>query len=400
MSKNLRDLIILATLTIFLTFLIWTPHFFGFKSFWGLNFSNGFETIYRNYDGLEYIIIAKSFYIPSLIAQLQDTLTPAYYASHFPGYSILIFIFAPILGFLKSMLFVSVISTILAVWAFYYLVKDFKLTDNPLLLSSIFIFLPARWVVVHSVGSSEPLFIFLTIASIYFFLKYEQGKFIFLRLKNPIKVNKYLTFSVIFATLAQITRPPGILLFIALVFYVNFKMFKSIKKEGFIRSYINHLNYFPLLLIPLSLLGIFAYFGFSYNDFWAYFHSGDNIHLTFPPFQVFNKYQAWVGDIWLEDIVFIFILGFLGGITLFKKKLYILSFFVFTYLGASTLIAHRDISRYILPVAPFILIAFEKVLISKEFKIILPIILTAIYLYAQNFILANTAPISNLSLFN
>jgi len=98
--------------------------------------------------------------------------------------------------------------------------------------------------------------------------------------------------------------------------------------------------------------------------------------------------------------VYIFILGFLGGIMLWKKKLHSLSFFVLTYLIASTFVAHRDISRYLLPISPFLLIAFEKVLTSREFKIILPIIALAIYLYCQNFILANTAPIPNLQFFN
>jgi len=77
-----------------------------------------------------------------------------------------------------------------------------------------------------------------------------------------------------------------------------------------------------------------------------------------------------------------------------------MAFFVLIYLAASTLVAHRDISRYLLPIFPFILIAFEKVLTTREFKIILPIILLAIYLYSQNFILANIAPIPNLEIFN
>ncbi len=85
---------------------------------------------------------------------------------------------------------------------------------------------------------------------------------------------------------------------------------------------------------------------------------------------------------------------------LLKQRLYPLAFFVLTYLAAGTLVAHRDISRYLLPISPFVLIAFEKILTSREFKIILPIILLAIYLYAQNFILQNTAPIPNPSLFN
>lgn len=376
MSRSIKDCLTLIFITLAITFLIWLPHLLVLPNFWGLSFKEEFSTIYRNFDGLEYVIIAKTFYNPELIATLPQSLPATYFASHFPGYAILISFFAPFLGFLKSMLFVSLASTILATWAFYFLVRDFKLSSHPLFLSLAFLILPARWLIVHSVGSSEPTFILFIILTIYFFMKFEQAeKFM------------YIAMAGIFGLLAQITRPPGILLFIALLLFI------------FIKG-TNRLKYFPLILIPLGLLGVFYLYSLTYGDFWAYFKSGDNIHLTFPPFQVFNRDQFWVGDIWLEDIIYTLTLGFLGGVILLKRKLYILAFFVLTYLLASTLVVHRDISRYILPIAPFILIAFEKVLTSKEFKIILPIILLAIYLYSQNFILANTAPIPNLQLFN
>lgn len=382
MGKTIKDLTILTILTLLVTLLIWLPHILALPNFWGLSFKEGFSTIYRNFDGLEYIIIAKSFYNPGQIASLPQSLPASYFASHFPGYAVLIFVFAPILGYLKSMLFVAILSTILSVWAFYFLVKNLKLTTNPLFLSSLFLILPARWLVVHSVGSSEPLFIFLIITAIYFFIKFEQtGHFVDIILVG------------ISGLFAQITRPPGIILFTALMLYLFFKLFLQ-------KTTLNHLKYSPLILIPFGLFGIFYLYGQTLGDFWAYFHSGDNIHLTFPPFQVFNKYQSWVGDIWLEDIVYIFLLGFLGGILLIKQKLYPLAFFVLVYLTASTLIAHRDISRYLLPISPFILIAFEKVLISREFKIILPIIAMVIYLYSQNFLLSNVAPIPNSQFFN
>lgn len=389
MNKTIKDLLYILLATLGITFLIWLPHLLNLSNFWGLNFSNGFLTIYRNFDGLEYVIISKTFYNPDLIAILQQSLPAHYFASHFPGYSILIALFAPILGYLKSMLFVSLISTILATWSFYLLVRDFKLTSHPLFLSLLFLVLPARWLVVHSVGSSEPLFLILIIIAIYFFMKFEQsGK----------KVE--LIYAALAGLLAQMTRPPGILLFISLMAFVHWRFYLQEKVLGLKKAWLNHLKYFPMILIPLGLLGVFYLYSKTYGDFWAYFKSGDNIHLTFPPFAVFNKHQFWVGDIWLEDIVYIFILGFLGGVTLWRKKLYPLAFFVLTYLTAAIFVAHRDISRYILPVTPFVLIAFEKVLTSKEFKIILPIILLAIYLYSQNFILNNTAPIPNLSLFN
>lgn len=366
-------------LTLAVTALVWLPHILSLANFWGLSFREGFSTIYRNFDGLEYIVIAKSFYNPTLIASLPQSQPAIYYASHFPGYSILIALIAPFVGFLKSMLLVSLTSTILSVWAFYLFVKKLKLTSQPLFLSALFLILPSRWLIVHSVGSSEPLFIFLVISALYFFIRFEQTRHLI-----------DIILAAVFGLSAQLTRPPGILLFISLILYIL----------GFKKVWTNHLKFFPIVLIPLGLLGVFYLYGNNYSDFWAYFHSGDNIHLTFPPFQVFNKGQFWVGDIWLEDIVYIFILGFLGSVMLWKKRLYPLAFFTLTYLIAATLIAHRDISRYILPVSPFILIAFEKVLTSKEFKIILPIIILAIYLYAQNFLLINVAPVPNLQLYN
>lgn len=380
MNKTVKDLTLLTLAVIASTFLVWLPHLLTLPNFWGLDFSNGFSTIYRNFDGLEYIVIAKSFYDPSVIANLPLGLPANYFASHFPGYAIVIAAFAPFLGFLKSMLFVSIFSTIFASWAFYFLVRDFKLSNHPLFLSLIFLILPARWLIVHSVGSSEPIFILFVLLTVYFFLKFEQAK----------KMS-HILLAGLFGLAAQITRPPGVLLFIGLSFYIFWRSRKN---------WLNPLKYFPLILMPLGLLGIFYLYGQTYGDFWAYFHSGDNIHLIFPPFQVFNKHQFWVGDIWLEDLIYIFILGFLGGVLLLKQKLYPLAFIVLTYLLASTLIAHRDISRYILPITPFLLIAFEKVLTSREFKIILPFILLAIYLYSQNFILANSAPVPNLQLFN
>lgn len=388
MTRTWKDLLIIATSTLILTFLVWLPHLFHLPSFYGLDFSQGFATIYRNFDGLEYVIIAKTLYDPQAIANLPQSMPASYYASHFPGYSLLILLFAPLLGFLKSMLFTSLLFTILSAIAFYFLIRDFKLSSQPLFLSVVFLLLPARWLIVHSVGSAEPFFIFSIIASLYFFLKYEQ----------TLKY-QFVLLTAIFGMAAQLTRPPGILLFIALALYVAWKMITN-KSYNFVTKFVETIPYFPLLLIPVVLFSIFYWYSLSYQDFFAYFHSGDNIHLTFPPFQVFNKNQFWVGDMWLEDIVYIFLLGFLGGVMLFKQKLYPLAFFVLTYLGASTLVAHRDISRYVLPIFPFILIAFEKVLTSKEFKIVLAILALGIYLYAQNFIIQNTAPIPNLEAFN
>jgi len=245
MTKTLKDLLILSTLTLVLTFLIWLPHILALPNFWGLNFNNGFNTIYRNFDGLEYITIAKTFYKPELIAKIPQSLSANYYAAHFPLYPILILAFSSTLGFLKSMLFISLAFTIFSAWAFYFMCRDFKLSIHPLFLSIIFLILPARWVIVHSVGSAEPVFIFFVITCFYFFLKFE---------KNSLFLNILL--SAIFGLGAQLTRPPGILLFIALALFVHYKFYLESKTLGFKKAYLRHLRYFPYVLIqiPDSLL--------------------------------------------------------------------------------------------------------------------------------------------------
>jgi len=387
-EKILKDLIVIASSTILITLAIWIPHIFR-MNFYNLNFSNGFDGIYRNFDGLEYIIIAKSFYNPEIIKQLPQHLPVEYYAAYFPGFALFILLFAPLLGFLKSMLFVSLLFTVLSAIAFYFLVKDFKLTLHPLYLSLIFLILPARWLIVHSVGSAEPMFIFFLIATIYFFMKFEENH-------KPL----FLYASGIFGFLTQFTRPPGILIFVAFILYLLWKLIFKEKELFFKKLFKLVLTYFPLLLIPFSLLLVFYWYHLIFNDFFAYFHSGDNIHLSFPPFQVFNKNQFWVGEIWLEDIVYILLLTIFGSLLLIKQKLFPIAFFTLTYILATVFVAHRDISRYILPVFPFMLIAFEKVLVSKEFKIALLLISLGIYLYAQNFLIENIAPVSNIGALN
>lgn len=388
---NLRVLVTLFIITLTISFLIWIPYLIKPSSDllhglgYNLDFSRGFNTIYQNFDGLEYVVIAKTFYNPQMIAQIPQNLPAAYFPAHFPGFPILINIFAPFAGYLKSMLFVSFLFTFLASFAFYKLVKDFKLSSQPLFLSFVFLVLPARWVIVHSVGSPEPLFIFLTILALYFFLKFEDSK-------KPL----FIWLTALASSSALLTRPPGILIFAAFVLYVIYKNFKS---RSFGQLIKNITEYYPLLLIPVSLFGLFLFFQNTLGDFWAYFHTGDNIHLTFPPFQVFNKHQFWVGDIWLEDMIYIFILGYISAFKLLKS-LPILGFFVLVFTVASSFIVHRDISRYILPIAPFVLIALDKEVTSKEFKIALIFILLAVYLYSQNFILENVAPVSHLGLFN
>jgi len=111
---------------------------------------------------------------------------------------------------------------------------------------------------------------------------------------------------------------------------------------------------------------------------------------------VFISNNTWVDSIWLEEIIYIYFLSIYAVYRLIKKfKFDIVTVFPAIFVIATLLVSHRDISRYIAPVYPFLLLAFAKKITKKSVIIILLIILPAIILYAINFIMGNTAPIAD-----
>ena len=178
-------------------------------------------------------------------------------------------------------------------------------------------------------------------------------------------------------------------------------MFPKIKLAalaGTFKKWIQTINFkhlLSILLIPLGLLGIFVLYKFQLNDFFAYFHSGDNIHLFFPPFQIFNYSEPWVGTFWLEEVIFIYLFGILGLIKLIKMKENQLAWFVGIFFTSILFVSHRDLMRYSLPIVPFLLIAFSDTIIKKEFKIAMLVLIIPIYLFSLVYISQNVMPISD-----
>jgi 4-amino-4-deoxy-L-arabinose transferase-like glycosyltransferase len=379
-KKISQDLILLVLATIASTLFVWLPFACGL--------GKSMLTVFANYDGPNYLVIAKTLYQPELIRRTFSLPIPLeYYPAHLPGYPFLIKLLDSFMPGTWAMLLGTLITSILAAIIFYLFIKKFKLSQSPLFLSILFLFLPARWLVVRSVGSPEPLFIFALLASFYFFKSALTPVSQNLVSKKKIVTIDFLLAG-IFGGLAQITKTPGILLFIV---YGIWLMVLAIKKKKI------YYQSWPLLLMPVSLLAVFFFYYLQTGDFLAYFHSGDNFHLVFPPFQAFATGRNWLGDFWLEDMVYVYLFGALTVILLFKQKLYDLAAFAAIFFTATLFVAHRDLSRYSLPLMPFALIALAPFLEKKEFKIAFLIILPAIYFYTLNFILHNVAPIADWS---
>lgn len=375
--NKIQPYLLISLITVASTLLLWLP-FIMHQSLWlGLIIDNAdFAYIYRHFDGLLYIIPAKTLYdikkidVPGTGFILELPLSAKYFAAHLPFYPVLIRLFAGIFGYLKSMLVVNLLATLGLVNFFYFLLKRFNLTEKPLSLLVIFLFLP-RFFVVRSIGAPESLFILLMLLSLFFFEK------------------KSYWLAGIFGGLSAMTKTPGILLLpvYCLVFI-----------EEFYRTRIFNWQWFRILTIPLGLFAVFGLYHVQMNDFFAYFHTGGVVPMPYP-YSVFNAKALWVGTAWLEEVVFYFFLFALTVVTLYKFKLRSFFYFSLVFFIAIIFIRHRDIARYSLPLWPMAAIAFEKAFTSKKFVLALLIILPAVYLYAWNFLSANVMPVSDWKVF-
>lgn len=371
MAEKIKNFILIATLSLLPTFLIWLPFFLRLHSFWGIPLpQSGLATIVANYDGPLYLVVAKTFYNKAQIsANYQFPLPTEYYTSHFPLFPLLIRLVGIVTNYPYSMLVVTLLSSILSLYFFHKLISQFADKKNALFLTLLFAVFPARWLVVRSVGSPDPLFIAACMASLYYF-----------------KSKKYM-WAGIWGALAQITKSPGIILLISFVILIGLE-YSKIQK-------IDLKKYLPILLIPLSLLLVFTTYYFTQYNFWAYFNSGDNIHLFFPPFQIFNYSAPWVGTFWLEEIIFIYMIGAVGTYRLFAKREIEYAVFTGIFFVLTLFVAHRDLMRYSLPIVPFLFVAFSDFLTRKESKIAFALIAIPIYLFSLAFISQNIMPISN-----
>ena len=381
MLKKLKHLLPILVFTLLPTLLIWLPFFFRMKSFWTIPLpSAGMATIVANYDGPLFLVVAKTFYNPELIkASFSFPLPTEYYAAHFPLFPLLIRLVAPIMGFPYAMLSLTLASSALALYFFHRFISRYVDAKNATWITFVFSILPARWLITRSVGSAEPLFLAAIIASLFYFQK-----------------RKYWAAG-IWGVLAQLTKSPGILLFIAYTAAIVAPHFKKLATMSF-RKWVKLLHFkrvYPIGLIPVSLFALFVLYQFTFNDFLAYFHSGDNIHLFFPPFSIFNYSAQWVGTFWLEEVIFVYLFGILGLLALIKQKRSVLAWLVGIFFVSTIFVSHRDLIRYSLPIVPFLFVAFSDTLVKREFKIAMAVLIIPIYLFSLAYISQNVMPISD-----
>jgi len=311
----------------------------------------GMTTVYQNYDGPYYAAVAKCFYNKDCLGKSFDfPLKLEYYPAHFPLYPTLIRLIG-VIGLIRAGVIINLLAAVAGTIVVYE-VSGRKLWAG---LTWLF-FWPRMWA-VRSIAGPETLFILFLVSSLYFF---QKGKY---------------WLSGITGAMAVLTKSPGILLFAAYAMIMNRKSW-------------------PVLVIPLTLVGLFYFYKVQTGDFLAYFHSGDNIHLQALPFRVFDSSQPWVGTFWLEDILWIYLVGGIGVVRAIRKNK-VFGTFGAVFYATILFVSHRDIARYSLPLVPVVLLGLSDVLERKEVRWVIGLLVIPMFFYTVNFLIHNQLPIAD-----
>lgn len=381
MRKGILISIIVALVTMFV---VWSPFALHLNKFWGINFrGQGMETIVENFDGINFLVVAKTLYEPHKIevdfASVKNWRENLYFSAHYPLFPLVVRTFDSIFSGPNALLSTIILSNVLLSLSVFLFMREMlgKESKLPLLLTLVSLFYPARMLAVRSVGSNEPLFIAFSLLSL---LMYRKKKY---------------TLSALLGSFTVLTRSPGILLFLAYGASIFWQNKDNMKR--FVKTLL------PYLLMPLSLVLLWSYYAYVYGSFFAYFQVGGNINLSFPPFQVFGTDNPWSSGMWLEDIVYIYVLFSIGiirmGQKLKKEWSSPIVLYPLIYLASIFFIVHRDIARYSLPIAPFVLLGLSDFLKYKYVKYILLVMAIPVTLWTWNFLLQNAQPIMDWSPF-
>lgn len=344
----------IVTTTIFLGYYLLTKH-------------TRLDIVYKNWDGPGYVLAAKSLYDPAVAYENNffnsGDITPdwSWLPAHFPLYPLAIRAFS-FLGYFQSMLLIALLFTYLSYIALYELVRSLKITKHPLLVTLPFIFLSPRWFVVSHVGNSESMFVFFLIMFLLYFQKKKHGK------------------SAIFLALTQITRPHAIFFGLGVALVALIDLVKSRNLASTVRTYRHY------LLVPFSIIAVFAFYYFQTGNFWAFFEAISlTKNLQAIPFATFTFPSANIETFWQEVNATNYVVYLAAALMMFRKRFWQFGIISLTFFVPLIFLHHSDISRYAIPMLPFAFIAFSEMLEKKEFTLATLLMSPAIYMYAINF---------------
>ncbi|HEV8232323.1 MAG TPA: hypothetical protein VGQ75_08235 [Thermoanaerobaculia bacterium] len=313
--------------------------------------------VYRFWDGPNYLTIARTLYDVQpdnpLLAYVR---TPRYFFVHLPMYPLLVRAVS-FFGYQQAMLLVSIVATCVATILFYRLCRDVWKLASPEFLTVVFLFLPPRWLLYRSTGSTEAVYIAFTLAAILFFQRSQVAR------------------ASIFGAFATLTRISGLMIApaFAVVLLLRRKRLRSMAW---------------LVLIPAVLAGYFLFCAARTSNFFEYFSQHGEKVAAFRPFGFLPVlFQKGL----YHQAEFHILLALVYGVGTSRLRPFPVLFWYCVFeLGLHLFISTEDWSRYFLAMAPFALVVgFREVIDTRAFRwIFAPYVVVALY-YAWNVIPSN-----------
>ena len=307
-----------------------------------LPYRHDMSPVYAFWDGPSYLMIAHDLYeVRPGNPLAPDRTKPPYYASHLPGYPLLVRVLS-FVGYQRALLAGSVLPAIAAVLLFYRLARDVWKLPSPGFLSLVFLFLPPHWVLYRSVGATESLFIALVLASIFFFEKKQLGM------------------ASIAAGLASFTRFSGLLILPAYAYLI-------LRTPGRRRSLL------WLAVIPVGVTLYFLYFIARFGDALQPIERNLELFSSLVPFWDVTRINSWPAGQASEFYILLTLVYAIGTLRLWKKYPV-----AFAYCGLQMLfclfLSGADWARLYLAMAPFALIlGFHDLLNTRAFRWAFPV---------------------------
>jgi hypothetical protein len=315
--RMLRRATVLAALLAMITLLLaWAPFLFFSRM----------DIVVRHFDGPNYLVVAKTFYVPPRSPLPAYALTPWYFAVHPPLYPFVLRV-CSLFGGWKAGLFLATGLLAIASAAAFALYANEAVPEIPVVLAVLaFLFLPARMFLYRALGASEALMSLLVVLAV---LAWRKGR---------------AEWALFAAALSTITRTNGILVVAVLCVAL---LVAGRVKTAFVGG--------ALAAVPLLLL--FSWHRFLFGDFFALLHAHDESaggagRLTFP-FAFIGEMAArndWETAEMLPGLHLFFILC---AARLWVKGDRLEAGLIAAHVALFSLLRERDLARYYLTVAPF-----------------------------------------------
>jgi hypothetical protein len=298
--------------------------------------SGRLELLVRHFDAPNYLVVAKTFYVPTETNPLPGyVLHPKYFATHTPLFPLVIRACSLGTGYETGLAVATILLALASAAVFALWAREAAPEISPAVATLAFLLLPARMFLYRSLGASEALMSLLVLAAA---LAWRRGR------------EDWAFFA---AALATVTRTNGVLVVAVLgLLLVARRKFRPALVGG--------------ALAALPLLALLSWHRFLFGDFFSLLHvhadSARGIgRLTFP--------FAFVGEMasandWetAEMLLALHLFYVLCAARLWVRGDRFEAGLIAAHVVLLSLLRERDLARYYLTVAPFaVVLAFREV---------------------------------------